>query len=135
MSTPIALWPLAGHGHGPPPPVMPLRGRRVADPVVPPLALVASDDGSDEEGGGGDMFSEIAIVSSRSLASCQWRADRVLDETLVRRARALGVAAEGACSYALRQWPNAPWRLVFEPRVPAGGVAHHRCQVLLQMTR
>ena len=49
--------------------------------------MVASDDEFDEEGGGGYAFSEIAIVSSPFLASWQWRADRVLDETLVRRAR------------------------------------------------
>lgn len=67
--------------------------------VVPPLALAASDDGFDEEGGaveGGDMFSEIAIVSSWFLASSQWRADYVLDETLVRRAR----TGHGACACA-----------------------------------
>jgi hypothetical protein len=52
---------------------------------------VASGNGFDEEGrgwsrGGGDLFSRIAIVSSRLLASWKWRADRMLDETLARRA-------------------------------------------------
>lgn len=70
--------------------------------------MVASDDEFDEEGGGGDAFSEIAIVSSPFLASWQWRADRVLDETLVRLARALCVAPEGACSYVpLPDWESS----------------------------
>lgn len=60
-------------------------------PLVAPPPAVASGNGFDEEGrgwsrGGGDLFSRIAIVSSRLLASWKWRADRMLDETLARRA-------------------------------------------------